>query len=104
LNDCFIAKFKEHGKESVIYGFGVIKLREFAKVLCQNQLCPPFILRLSDTVYILDILNELMTVLRLYLSQEHMQISQGANLDIINIILQKSFHDGNQIGLCDFGS
>lgn len=43
-----------------------------------------------------------MAVLRLNLCQEHMQVSQSANFNIINIILQESFHSGNQISLGDF--
>jgi hypothetical protein len=45
-----------------------------------------------------------MAVLRLYLCQEHMQVSQSANFNIINIILQESFHGRNQISLGYFRS
>ena len=104
LDHIFVAKLKEHGKESVIDCFRVIQLCEFSKVLRKNQLCPPFILRLSHTVNVLDILNELVTVLGLYLSQEYMQVSQSSDLNIINIIFQESFHDWNQISFGDFRS
>jgi hypothetical protein len=61
-------------------------------------------LRLSDAIYVLDILNELMAVLRFNLCQEHMEVSQSADFNIINIILQESFHSGNQISLGYFRS
>ena len=103
LNHAFVAKLEEHGKETVVNCVRVEKLSEFAKVLGENQLSSPFVLGFSDSVDILYVFNELMAVFGLYFSQEYVEVSQRANLNIIDIVLQESLHDGNQVCLSDFG-